>query len=106
MAKTAANKTVEVEVESSISDGLVELNITKIWGSLDLLHRGSKMTGGMTWEPAGRLPVKVKVNSEVLTPEEVSELFVDLIDTLMPSIKVFIKAVNDRGDAVEESEDF
>ena len=54
----------------------------------------------MTWVPEGQLSLSIPTGKEVLEPDTAAELFVDLIDTLLPSIKVFINRVE------EKDEDF
>jgi len=100
MAITGVEKSVELEVKPAIKDGFAMLSVTKIWGSVELQHRGNKLQGGMTWVPEGQLSLSIPTGKEVLEPDTAAELFVDLIDTLLPSIKVFINRVE------EKDEDF
>ena len=43
MAITGVEKSVELEVKPAIKDGFATLSVTKIWGSVELQHRGNKL---------------------------------------------------------------
>ena len=102
-ATTEVEKEVGVEIgRPAIRDGFAVLNITKVWGTLDLKHRGQAFGGGMTWIPDGKLPVGIPVSDEIINTDQLKVLFEDLIKTLMPSIKVFVSFV----DGDEKKEDF
>lgn len=95
MSTTSVEKAVVVEVSvPAIREGYAILNIMKVWGSLEVHHRGNTLQGGMTWEPDGKLPVGIAVSDEIINPQQVAVLFSDLIGTLMPSIRVLVNAVD------------
>jgi hypothetical protein len=96
--QTSVDRELEIVVDKpSIIDGQCELLVTKIYGNLEASHRGQKIFGGMSWVPAGRLSVTFPVNGESsLTPEGVSELFSDVMGTLMPSVKVLVSYVDEQ----------
>lgn len=99
MATTDVEKQAGIELDKpAIRDGFAVLNITKVWGSLDLKHRGQAFGGGMTWIPDGKLPVGIPVSDDIINPEQLAVLFKDLIQTLMPSIKVFVSYVDGEED--------
>lgn len=101
MPTTSIDRELEVIVDKlAIVGGQCELYVTKIYGNLEATHRGQKMFGGMTWVPAGRLSVVFPVHGESsLTPSGVSELFSDLLETLMPSVKVLVEFIDNEKDS-------
>jgi len=107
MTTTEAEKTLELDVKSCLRDGHAIITITKIYGNVNLKHRGHEMMGGMNWVPDGNLPVGLTVDGEIindaLNKEQLVVLFQDLMGTLMPSIKVLVNAVD--GKANEESDE-
>lgn len=100
MAQTSGEKSVGVEVSKpSIKDGVATLYIQKIWGSVELLHRGNKLFGGMTWLPDGELPVGFPVGDEtVLTPDQAADLFSSLVGSLLPSVKLLVEQTDEQRD--------
>lgn len=59
------------------------------------------MFGGMTWVPSDRVTLSIPTEltpKGYITVEGLTELFSDLMDTLMPSIKVFVKVVDEKLD--------
>lgn len=99
MTTTGAEQEVKIEIDNlAIRDGFAVLNVAKVWGTLDLKHRGQAFGGGMTWVPDGKLPVGIPVSDKIINAEQLRVLFQDLMDTLMPSIKVFVKYVDGEED--------
>lgn len=110
MAKTESQQELEIEVvPRAIGDGYVTILITKIYGNVNLKHRGQEMMGGMNWVPDGDLPVGLIVDGEIinnaLNKEQLVMLFQDLMQTLMPAIKVLVSAADEK-DEPEEKVDF
>jgi len=111
LATTEVEKTLKLDVKSALTDkGHAIINITKIYGNVNLKHRGHEMMGGMNWVPDGNLPVGLTVDGEIindaLNKEQVVVLFQDLMGTLMPSIKVLVNAVDEKPKEDEKKEDF
>jgi len=100
MTTTESEKTLELDVKSALRDGHAIITITKIYGNVNLKHRGQEMMGGMNWAPDGNLPVGLTVDGEIinnaLNKEQLVVLFQDLMQTLMPSIKVLVNAVDEK----------
>ena len=95
--KSDVDEEVGVEIEkSAIRNDAVVLNVVKIWGMLEIHHRGDMLSGGMTWVPDGTLPVTIPTTGTELTKEECTTLFKDAIGTLMPSIRFFVDYVDDK----------
>lgn len=89
--KTEIDEEVTVEIKkSAVRNDAVILNVVKIWGMLEIHHRGNRLSGGMTWVPDGALPVTFPTAGNELTKEECTALFKDAVQSLMPSIKLFV----------------
>jgi len=99
MTATSEEQEIGLSVVKAIEKGSVRLRIMKIWGSLDVRHRGSNLGCGMTWVPEGNLPISIPTSAyDCLTAEECTELFQDLLQTLMPAVKVFIRVIDEQDD--------
>lgn len=95
--ETSQEKSIGLETQSAIRGGEMIFNISKVWGGLEIRHRGDVVTGGMTWVPDGQLPLRIPCKPEI-TIEDAKSIFSDLLSTLMPSVKVFVKYVDGKTD--------
>lgn len=95
--KTEIEEEVRVEIEkSAVRNDVVVLNVVKVWGMLEVHHKGNMLSGGMTWVPDGTLPVTIPTTGNELTKEECTTLFKDVIGVLMPSVKFFVNYIDDK----------
>lgn len=100
---------IEVKRQSAFDGQYVHLWVEKLWPSVDLKTRGSRMSHGYTLFPRGQLVVKFRVSEEQhppesITVEQLADLLEQTIDALAPSFKTFV-TIEDSQDNIRE-EDF
>jgi hypothetical protein len=65
----------------AIRDGNAHLAITKVWGMVDLSHRGSLAKQGLVAVPDGRLVLAFPVNDETMSMTDLKKLMQGLMDS-------------------------
>lgn len=111
MSEDQAEYTVEVNRESAFDGRYVRLWIEKLWPSVELKSRGSKMQHGYTLFPLGQLVVKFELSKEQteeteITAEQLAELLEQSINALGKSFKTFVKIEDNQDTVREEKGDF
>ena len=80
-------------------DGIIKVEVTKLAPWFDMTWNRQKLTHGITAQPSGSLVVEIPVEGVaqggVITPEQLAELLVGLMSTVLPTCNVFVGAVED-----------
>lgn len=102
MATSSVDEKITVEVTPpALTEQGVTLKVMKIWGSLDIRHRGQVLGGGMTWQPKGELSILLPIKEQIdnnLTVDGLKEMFADLVGSLLPSVRVFCEFIDEGKD--------
>lgn len=76
--------------KSAIREGSAHLLITKVWGSVDLTHRGSLAKQGIVAVPDGRLILSFPVDGENMSMDELKGLLQGLVDSFSGSYSALV----------------
>ena len=87
------------DLPSAVSDGHVSLVLTRINSWVDLSVNYCKLQTGPTMVPHGALVVDLPVTGveegKHISPEQLAELLMASLQTVLPSCKVWVESVTD-----------
>lgn len=91
-------------------DGTVIVEVTKFAPWFEMHWNRQGLTHGITAIPSGTLLVEVPVEGVLegghITPDQLAELLVGLMNTVLPTCKVFVESVEEDFGFDSEKKDF
>ena len=105
------NISIAVNPSTATKEGVVAVEVVKFAPWFSISWNRQQLTHGITAVPSGSLVVEIPVEGVaqggVITPEQLAELLVDLMSTVLPTCNVFVEAVeNEFGHVSNKMEDF
>ena len=110
MAELNEEHALTIGRSSACEEGAVLIEVTKFAPWFEVTWNREKLTTGITARPYGFLMAKIPVEGasaeNPLTLEQLAELLAHLMESVLPTCKVFIEAVEDDFGFDSEEKDF